>query len=259
MKLRFALVLFFIAASMHAKFMEAEILFNDGHTEKGLVKSFLENRFLDYEYFSKIESAVNLNDKSLKFKTDENGTVRTIGIDDVNELTLFYKNGQTETFKVLYLKAGDKELKKDPKYKMWFPLVKEGRINVYGFEYVETKTGAWYEETSKNCVFYFQDAKKDYALRAGEDFMTLGNFKKKPDPVLQNFMADLFSACPEFVSKGVEAETVSPEVWKEMRKEMKLRRKTLAEQKISRVRAAFEIDFYKLSDLFMDYETQCIN
>jgi hypothetical protein len=244
---------------MHAKFMEAEILFNDGHTEKGLVNSFLESRFLDYTYFSKIESATNMNDKSLKFKTDENGAVKTIGIDEVNELTLFYKNGQTETYKVLYLKAGDKEIKKDPKYKMWFPLVKAGRINVYGFEYVERKIGAYDSETSKSCIFYFQDAKKDYALRAGDDFTTLGNFKKKPDPILQNFMADLFSACPEFIAKGVEAETISPAIWKEMRQEMKLRRKALATQKISRVRAAFEIDFYKLSDVFVEYEKSCTN
>lgn len=264
MKTKITLLLLFIVFTANAKFMDASILFNDGHTEKGFVKSFLEDKFIDLSFSNKLESNLNMNDHNLKFKTEENGTIRTINIDEVNEITLTYKNGGTEIFKVLYLKSIDSGGNfVNTKYKMWFPVVKKGKINVYGYKYTEVSgngemSGSIY---STEFIYYFQHSDENYAINPFENLTMLsvmnGNYKK----IFKTFLTDLFKHCPEYAAKALEEQT--KEQTKESRKNFDKNRndkiKEFKGQKISRASYVYETDYWQFSKMIADYEKDCPN
>lgn len=254
----------FIATSAQAKFMEAQILFKDGHTERGFVKSFLEDHFIDFGTFQKLETRLNMNDADLKFKPDEKGEVKTVSIDDVDELTLFYKNGATQRYKVLYLQeftSGGKM--KTSKYKMWFPLVKEGKINVYGYRYRESTPNHAIGgmSMSNEYIYYFQNSKKNYAMSPLAE-VTLGNaMNGGAQKLMETCFNDLFSDCPEFAVTAVKASTSAPKVmsYKDYKKGLKDRKQEAKTANYTPVREYFETYYYQISDAFETYEKQCPN
>jgi hypothetical protein len=255
MKIKFSFFLFLVACAAQAKFHPAAILFNDGHTEQGYVKSFLENKFIDFGIVEKLETDLNMNDRNLKFKTDENGEVRTIAIDDVNEITVNYKDGTTETFKVLYLRNFDRNgILKESKYKMWFPLIKKGKINVYGYKYVSRSTSEYGTLSEKDYVYYFQNSKKNYATNPFGDIDELTLLSGGIEKTMNNFYADVFSDCPDYIGKIESAGT-----WREQKTKRKEKAKQFEGVTTSSVLRYFEVNFYNFSDAFTGYERYCPN
>jgi hypothetical protein len=60
--------LLFFSLVANAKFIEGIVKLNDGHEEKGLIKSFLEERWFFKQYSKSLEKDLNLDDKFLIFK-----------------------------------------------------------------------------------------------------------------------------------------------------------------------------------------------
>jgi hypothetical protein len=203
-----------------------------------------------------------MNDADLKFKSDEKGEIRTISIDEVDELTLIYKGDAKQVYKVLYLRGftSGGEMK-DSKYKMWFPLVKKGKINVYGYRYREFdpnySTGGMSMNTEY--IYYFQNAKKDYAMSPLAD-VTLGNaMSGGAQRLMENCFNDLFSDCPGFAVKAMKASAASPKVmsYKEYKNGLKERKKAAKSENYNAVREYFETYYYQISDAFVTYEKEC--
>jgi len=187
-----------VAFVAQAKFMQGTIVFKDGHLEDGFIKSFLEKDFIDMKFFDEsIEHGLNLDDKSIKFKTAENGEVRTISIDDIEELRLIYKSGEVGKFKPLWYKKlkGNGEIV-DTKKKVWMPvIIEDNRINMYGFEYFDLRGG-----TSPSVKFYLGRADEDFVidLFGSVNLMNMG----KIDPMSAKFYSELFKDCPEYAKKA---------------------------------------------------------
>lgn len=263
MKIKTTIILLFIALSAKAKFIEAKILFNDGHTESGFVKSFLEDKFIDLGMFQKLETRLNMNDADLKFKSDANAEIRTISIDDVNELTLVYKNGATESFKVLYLRSLDSRGKiKNSDYKMWFPLVKKGKINVYGYRYREaTPSSTGGMSLNNEFIYYFQNSKKDYAMSPLADVTLASAMNGGAQKGIENCFNDLLSDCPEYATQSIKTMSKQEKIatYKDYKNGLKKRKKAAKSQNYSSVREYYEIYYYQISDALALYETNCPN
>lgn len=231
MKLKLTFISFFISIIAHANFEHATILFNDGHTETGLMKSFLEQRIIDFKLNSSVEHQLHLDDKSIKFKIAENDQLREISIDDINELTLLWADGNTTVFKVIYLKelSTTGEVTNE-QTKVFLPYVKKGRINIYGIKYTETNSRPNGIEmyTSKGMRFYYQNEKENYAI----DYFDMGilgmmNIKSR----ILNPFKDLFKDCPELLAeidktyedffKATDANKETKREYKELQKQFK--------------------------------------
>ncbi|MCL9805077.1 hypothetical protein NAT51_06080 [Flavobacterium amniphilum] len=195
MKSHLTLFLLLANIAVNARFSKATILFNDGHTETGLVRSFLEQRILTAGYSTNLEHELNLDDKIVKFKVSENAEVKDLSIDDIKQITLLYENNYTAVYRVLALKEIDnKGNLRDKSLKVFLPLLKEGKINIYGLRYSgRDSSGSFQEE-----AFYYQNAKDDYAI----NYYNVGLFSlfSMKERILNPFR-QLFSDCPSAVTE----------------------------------------------------------
>ena len=129
-------MLLFTSLSSSARYLSGSILFKDGRTEKGFIKSFLENDFFDFSLTQKIEKEFNLNDQRLKFKLSEDGKMKTYTINEINEVHIDLGDGSFTTYFSLSLKTISKTgAIVDLKMHVWLPLVERGKINLYGYQY----------------------------------------------------------------------------------------------------------------------------
>lgn len=104
MKLNFTLLLLFISFFAQAKYTNATIYYTDGQSEKGLINSFLENNFFDFNFFGTFEKGLIYNDKSIKFKLTEEADSKRISIDDIDKIILHYE-GLTRSIKLYLFEA----------------------------------------------------------------------------------------------------------------------------------------------------------
>lgn len=192
MKRLFILILFFSSLLSNARFRNATILFNDGHSETGFVKSFLEQRVITGGFSSNLEHELNLDDKIIKFKISEDAETKDLSIDDIKQINIIFDNNYTMIFRVLYLKELDKKGNfKEKSRKVFLPLLKEGKINIYGLRY-STQTGSGSGPYTGE-VFYYQNAKEDYAVNYfNMGFSAMFNVQER---VLNPFRI-LFKDCP---------------------------------------------------------------
>lgn len=194
---------------VNAKFVEAIVKFKDGHEEKGLIKSFLEEKWFFKQTSKSLEKDLNLDDKFLIFKVDKDAEEKKIFIDEVNQVTLTYEDKTTQVFRVVFLKEVNKDgTISNEGRKVYLPLLKEGKINIYGLRYVEKESvpGSNGISTTRDERFYYQNSKENYAINYGNtdeflsDIMLEKNFWEKVFKRMGNPLKDLFNDCPEMIS-----------------------------------------------------------
>jgi hypothetical protein len=259
MKNLFLLSLLFLSAICNAKFLEGTIVFKDGHSESGYIKSFLEDKFFDYTMFKKFEQKFNLDDNSIKFKKTKDDGVILYKMDDVAELQI--KNG---TLYEIYVPLTLKTLNKkgeiiDKKIKVWLPLIKKGKINLYGYEYhISSFRGDFPEDGYQ---FYYQSQDSDFALSPYDNVTMFG--KKSNAKIYNSFYNYLFKSCPDYYSKHaaeIQKEinySYSKEEQMQMTKDYIKREKDFRNKKDRTLLDAFELENYETSKFINDYNSEC--
>ena len=259
MKTKLLLFALLTHLGLQAKFVKASILFNDGHIENGLVDSFLENKFIDFRLFKTMEQELNLDDKKIKFKIDENSEAKSISINDVDEMTLTYKNDYIEQYKVLNMKtiSPNGEIV-DKHTKLWFRLVKKGKINIYGYRYMAIDNTPISRSASIEYEIYYQNENDDYVVNPYEnlDFFNFGGVKR----ITLTFLRNLFKDCPEFVAKmdAQFEETPSNDAMKEYRSKRKEKEQKFAHlKKTNSILHYYETTSFGFADKIEEYESEC--
>ncbi len=258
MRNTFLLFLLFLCGLGHAKFLEGSIVFKDGRTESGFIKSFLEDKFFDYAMFKKFEQQFNLDDKTIKFKKSKDDAVSLYNIDEIDELHIM--NGTLiEIYKPLQLKTINKKGEIiDKNIKVWLPLIKKGKINLYGFEYVYRETRDFPE---RGFVFYFQNPTDDFALNPFEKISLFGT--KSNSAIYNSFYKYLFESCPDFYKKKLTEITkyadydYTKEEKKELMKDYVRREKEYKSKKNKTLIDDFEFYNYETNNLMNQFYSEC--
>ena len=191
-----------ISVTANAKFVEGIVKFNDGHEEKGLIKSFLEEKWFFAQTSKSLEENLNLDDKFLVFKINNESDTKKILIDEINQVTLINENNTVQIFKVIFLREVNKDgTISNEERKVYLPLLKEGRINIFGFKFLEKSVkGAIY---SKDEIFYYQNSNESYAINYGNidefasEIIFESNMREKLSKRMGNPLKDLFKDCPD--------------------------------------------------------------
>lgn len=265
MKRIFILSILFISIAAKAQYVEGTIKFNDGHEEKGLVKSFLEEKWFPLSLSSSLEKDLNLDDKYMFFKIDKDAEIRKISIDEIKEVATINKKGEEIIFKVVFLREVNKDgTISDEGRKVYLPILKEGKINIYGFRYSETVWTNIGANTTRDEIFYYQNPKENYAINYGnmdEAMMSMvfgGNMRQKVVDRMGNPLKDLFKDCPKVVDKidsslfsMVDEEKEYVEEDKRMRKEFK----KLPKEERNNLLTIHAYDFYFIEKLIKEYES----
>lgn len=199
MKIKFTILAIFICFIANARFEKATILFTDGHTENGFIKSFLEEKVINFSISTSLEHDLNLYDKTIQFKTSEEGELKAIGIDDINEVILFHEDGNSTTFRVIILKeiTARGEIT-DSGRKAFLPYVKKGKINIYGIKFTENGSTPSGHFQSNGMRFYYHNEKENYAINY-QNFNAVSMMYIKQRMI--NPFKDLFKDCPALMEK----------------------------------------------------------
>ena len=235
MKLNFILTLIFISFFANAKYKNATIYYNDGQFEKGLINSFLENNLFDFNFFGTFEEGLIYNDKSIKFKINEDAETKKILIGDIDKIILHY-DGFDKEYKALFIRnISRKGVIEESKTRIFLPLLRSGKINLYGFYHRETYRSYDGNRSSSNTtiteIFYLQNANENYAI----DYynVELQDFFSLRDR-LANPLKELFKDCPELVEKVhtsfYEDKNLSKEEKKKMKEQSKATFKALKKE-----------------------------
>jgi hypothetical protein len=199
MKLLFFFIFFSYKLFAFDSFEEATIIFNDGHTETGLISSFLESNRTSNK--NTLESQLNLDDKSFEFKINKDGIIRIVNTDDVKSVTIKDFKGNDIVYEVVSLKELDKKGKiTDQTAKVYLQLVKAGKITVYVTNYTqkEVKIGrdnyiTHYYLGGKELMFYYQNKKVNYAINYNNvGPASMFCLKER----MMNPLRELFADCP---------------------------------------------------------------
>lgn len=226
MKLHFTVVLFFIGFFAHAKYTSATIHYTNGESEKGLIASFLESKFFDFNFFGTFEQGLVYNDKSIKFKLDEEAEATNVAITDIDKIILHY-DGFDKEYKALFIRnINRKGILEEPKTRIFLPLLRSGKINIYGFYHRDVSTSYSDPKFQRSTVtvtelFYYQNANENYAI----DYF---NIELQDVFNLRDRMAyplrELFKDCEELVAKVdnvMYEKNLSKEEKKRLREESK--------------------------------------
>lgn len=195
MKLFFTIFLFVASIPVFSQTYKGTILFNDGTSKTGSIKSFIEDKIINLNLIDDLEHELNLDDKNLKFKEHETDEFQKIAIDEIDEVIL-----KNITYKVIILKdlTSTGELKENGK-KVFLPYVRKGVINIFGLRYTETTAGNIPSTTmnTRSLRFYYQNPKENYAINYQNiGTLDLFTFKKRyAKPLIL-----LFKDCPEIVN-----------------------------------------------------------
>lgn len=249
--------LLFIVFSLHsikAQTYKGTILFNDGTTKTGIIKSFIEDKIINLNLIDDLEHELNLDDKNLKFKENETDEFQKIAIDEIDEVIL-----KNTTYKVILLKdlTSTGELKENGK-KVFLPYVREGAINIFGIRYVETSSGG-IPATSmalKSIRFYYQNTKEKYAINYQNiGTLDLFTFKKR----FANPLIDLFKDCPEIVENlenflANKKDSFNKNGSKERYKKLKKEFKKLPKEEKKKLEVIHKYNFYYIEDFINQYE-----
>lgn len=113
------------------------------------------------------------------------------------------------------------------KSKIFLPLLKSGKINIYGFYHREVSGNNGSPFTTSSTltttpVFYYQNANENYAI----DYFNieLQDIFKTQDR-LSNPLKELFKDCPELVKKANDSRNYKKNLSKEDRKKLKAKAK----------------------------------
>lgn len=202
MKLKFTVLFLLINLFVKANYKSATVFYTNGESEKGLINSFLEDKFFDFNFFGSFEEGLIYNDKSIKFKLSEEVDSKKIAITDIDKIVIHYE-GFDKTYKALYIRNIDRKgILEERKSKIFLPLLRSGKINIYGFYHTETSSDHNLKMPSSSTtvteLFYYQNNNEDYAIDYFnveiQDFL---NIRAR----LANPLKELFKDCPELVTK----------------------------------------------------------
>jgi len=180
-------------------FLEARIVFKDGHSETGFIKGFIDQPYITFNYetgFESLEKQLNLTDKSFDFKNTDEGISRKLTKDDVNQITVVHSKAKFSTYQLYSMKTANSKGKiVDSNRKIWLPLIKKGKVNILGFNIVNSNTGR-YGET----VVYLNRDGEDFVINPiDRNRINLFNLGKIDDKFVAT-LNEIFKDCPEFLS-----------------------------------------------------------
>lgn len=254
MKFKFIVLTLFIGLTANARFEKATLLFNDGHSENGFVKSFLEEKIIDFSLSFSLEHDLNLDDKTLQFKTSEEGTPKAISIDEIKEVTLLYDDGSSTTFRVILLKETTAKGEIiDSGRKVFLPYVKKGKINIYGIKFTETGNTQGRYFQSNGMRFYYHNEKENYAINY-QNFNAVSMMHLKQRAI--NPFKDLFKDCPTLMEKLNAASEGKLEFFK-MDKESKEKLKEFKKmdrKEREKLAVYHYYNFYSIEKMIKEYE-----
>ena len=222
MKINFTLALLFIGFLANAKYTNATIYYTDGQSEKGLINSFLENNLFDFNFFGTFEEGLIYNDKSIKFKINEEADAKKILIGDIDKIILHY-DGFDKEYRALFIRnISRKGVIEESKTRIFLPLLRSGKINLYGFYHRETYSSynGNRATTSTNIteIFYLQNANENYAIDYYNiELQDVFSLRDR----LANPLKELFKDCPGLVEKVHSSFYEDKNLSKEEKKKMK--------------------------------------
>ncbi len=226
MKFRFTFLIFFISFCANAKYINATVYYNNGQSETGLINSFLENDFFDFNFFGTFEEGLVYHDKSIKFKFNEKEETKRIAIDDIDKIIIHYE-GFDKEYRALFIRnINRKGVIEDSNVKIFLPLLRKGKVNLYGFYYKDVQTNHESRMPSSRItiseIFYFQNANENYAFNFYDiELQDIFNLRGR----IANPLKELFKDCPELTAKVhsmvYEGENLSKEEKKRLKEQNK--------------------------------------
>ena len=148
------LSILFICQSIHSQniifflskknFISSEIVLHNGQTLTGFIKDFtlphtIEVRGFAYD-FSPIESKLNLDRTTFKFKKEMSGSVENLNLADIQSIKLMAED--TIKFEKLKLKTINSSLEVvNLEREAMIPIITENKINLYGLKVNECSYG----------------------------------------------------------------------------------------------------------------------
>ena len=226
MKLHLTILLLFTGIFAQAKYTTATVYYLDGKSEKGLINSFLEDRFFDFNFFGTFEQGLIYNDKSITFKLNEEAEASKVPIADIDKIILHYENFDKE-YKALFIRNIDRKgVLEEPKARIFLPLLRSGKINIYGFYHRDVSTSYSDPKFQRSTVtvtelFYYQNANENYAIDYFNiELQDVFNLRDR----MANPLRELFKDCEELVAKVdnvMYEKNLSKEEKKRLREESK--------------------------------------
>lgn len=203
------------------KFSEARIVFKDGHSENGFIKGFIDKSFTTFNYqtgFETLEKQLNLTDKSFDFKNTEEGVSRKLTNDEIDQITIVHSKAKFSTYQLYGMKTANSKGKiVDLNRKIWLPVIKKGKVNILGFNIVNSNTGR-YGET----VVYLNRDGEDFAINPiDRNRINLFNLGKIDDKFVAT-LNEIFKDCPEFLSSiNEDPKTFTEQITKRIKENRK--------------------------------------
>lgn len=265
MKFNFTLLLLFSLLFANAKEKSATIKYMNGQVEEGAIHSFLEDRFFDFNFFGTFEQGLIYNDKVIQFRLAEEKDSKRVSIDDIDQITIHYE-GFDKIYKALFIRNIDRKgfLEKS-KVRIFLPLLRSGKINIYGFYNREVSSNTLSGASSTVTVtemFYYQNANEDYAIDYYNiEIQDILNIRDR----FANPLKELFKDCPELVVK-VDNNFYDKNLTKEEKKKLKEEsknsfkflqkeyKKIPANQKRGDLLLFHQYNLKGFDDLLMEYE-----
>ena len=228
MKLKFTLLVLFISYFAQAKEVNATLFFTDGKSETGVLDSFLEDKFFDFNFFGTFEEGLIYNDKTVKFKRNEDSESKKVSIAAIDKIVIHY-DGFDKEYRALFIRNIDRKgFLQESKVKIFLPLLRSGKINVYGFYHTENSTNPGGKFPSGKTftvseIFYYQNANENYAIDYYNiEIQDIFNLRDR----MANPLKELFKDCPALVTK-VDNYMYDKNLSKEEKKKLKAESKNM--------------------------------
>lgn len=180
------------------EFIPSEITLNDGSIMNGFIKDFtlpksVEFRGLGYD-FSSIESKLNLDATSIKYRSSKEGSTELLDIKNIKSILL--KSEDTVRYEKLKLKTiNTKNEVIDLNREVMIPLLKEGPINLYGLTAYSCQNGC----EMMYVIAYIKNVNQDYAyIPIDYNRVNIFNLGSMDDKFIKAF-EEAGSDCPEFL------------------------------------------------------------
>lgn len=268
MKLKITLLLFFNTFFSNAAYKSATVYMLDGTSEKGYVDSFLEDKFFDFNVFGSFEKGLIYNDKTVLFKLDADAERKKLKIDAIDKIVLHY-DGFDKEYKALFIRNIDRKgFLQDNNSRIFLPLLRSGKVNIYGFYHTETSSNPNGRFGSASTItvtelFYYQNANENFAIDYyNMELQDFFNIRER----LSNPLKELFKDCPEMVTKVqniIYEENLTKEEKKRLRAEgkesMKAMQKTYnkipATEKRGDLLLYHDTMLKNFNDLLVEYES----
>ncbi len=228
MKIKITLFLFFITFFSNAAYKSATVFMLDGTSEKGFIDSFLEDKFFDFNFFGSFETGLIYNDYTILFKLDADSERKKINIDSIDKIIIHY-DGFDKEYKALFIRNLDRKgFLQENKSRIFLPLLRSGKVNIYGFYHTESSSNPGEKFPSGSTVtvreiFYYQNANENYAIDYYNiEIQDMFNLRDR----FANPLKELFKDCPELVTK-VDNNFYEKNLTKEEKKKLKAESKNM--------------------------------